>query len=285
MAYRGRFAPTPTGPLHFGSLVAALASFLDARACNGAWLVRIEDLDALRESPGAARRIMDDLTAHQLIPDESVWYQSQRSDAYNEILAKLRRLDRLYPCPCSRRELSDHGGHHPRHCRDLPDWEQPEPFALRFPVEGRSECWRDRVLGDQPLRLKRETDDVVLRRKEGFHAYHLAVVVDDIAQGINQVVRGQDLAELTPIHLCLYETLGETPPDYLHFPVVCDAKGQKLSKQAGALPIDASAAPHNISQALVALAHRPPDRLYGAPVEQQLDWAISTWNPKRLENA
>ncbi len=285
MAYRGRFAPSPTGPLHFGSLVAALASFLDARACGGTWLVRIEDLDPLRESPGAASRILDDLRAHQLIPDEPVWYQSQRSDAYDDALAKLRHRNRLYPCACSRRELSDHGGHHPRHCRDRPDWEQPEPFALRFPVDNRSGSWRDRVLGDQPFRLERETDDVVLRRKEGFHAYHLAVVVDDVAQGINQVVRGQDLAELTPIHLCLYEALDETPPDYLHFPVVCDARGQKLSKQAGALPIDPAAAPRNISQALVALAHRPPPGLYGAPVDQQLAWAIDAWAPERLEGA
>ena len=285
MAYRGRFAPSPTGPLHFGSLVAALASFLDARACDGTWLVRIEDIDPLREAPGAAQRILDDLTAHLLVPDEPVWYQSQRSDAYDDALATLCRRNRLYPCPCSRRELSEHGGHHPRHCRYQPDWDQPEPFALRLPVENRNDLWRDRVLGDQPLHLERETDDVVLRRKEGFHAYHLAVVVDDIAQGINQVVRGQDLAELTPIHLGLYEALGETPPEYLHFPVVRDAKGQKLSKQAGALPIDTSAAPRNISQALVALAHRPPDRLYGAPVEQQLAWAIGAWNPQRLESA
>ena len=185
----------------------------------------------------------------------------------------------------SRSELGGHGGRHPRNCRDQPNWQQPEPFALRFPVEDRNETWQDRILGPQPFRLERETDDVVLRRKEGFHAYHLAVVVDDIAQGINQVVRGQDLAELTPIHLCLYEALGGTPPAYLHFPVVCDAKGQKLSKQAGALPIDASAAPRNISQALIALAHRPPGSLYAAPVEQQLAWAISAWNPQRLERA
>ncbi|MGM0449917.1 MAG: tRNA glutamyl-Q(34) synthetase GluQRS [Pseudomonadota bacterium] len=285
MAYRGRFAPSPTGPLHFGSLVAALASFLDARACNGAWLVRIEDIDPLREAPGASQRILDTLKAHQLIPDEPVWYQSQRGDAYEAALADLRRMGRLYPCPCSRSELGSHGGRHPRGCRDHPDWQQPEPFALRFPVEDRNESWQDRILGQQPFRLERETGDVVLRRKEGFHAYHLAVVVDDIAQGINQVVRGQDLAELTPIHLCLYEALGETPPDYLHFPVVCNEKGQKLSKQAGASAIDVSAAPRNISQALVALAHRPPAPLYEGPVEQQLAWAISAWDPQRLEHA
>lgn len=283
MAYRGRFAPSPTGPLHFGSLVAALASFVDARAHNGTWLLRIEDIDPLREEPGATKRILDALTAHQLIPDEPVWYQSQRREAYAVTLTDLQRRGQLYPCPCSRSELNDHGGRHPRACRTHPDWQQPEPFALRFPIDDRSDTWHDRLLGLQPFLLERETSDVVLRRKEGFHAYHLAVVVDDIAQGINQVVRGQDLVELTPIHLCLYEALGATPPAYLHFPVVCNEKGQKLSKQAGALAIDASSAPRNISRALVALAHRPPDRLYEAPVEQQLAWAIRTWDPQRLK--
>lgn len=285
MAYRGRFAPSPTGPLHFGSLVAALASWLDARAHDGTWLVRIEDIDPLREAPGAAQRILDTLTAHQLVPDESPWYQSQRSEAYDAALIRLREAGRLYPCPCSRSELNAHGSQHPRQCRERPDWNQPEPFALRFPVEAHDGHWYDRVLGDQPLRLVREKDDAVLRRKEGFYAYHLAVVVDDIAQGINQVVRGQDLAELTPTHLCLYEALEETPPTYLHFPVVCNERGQKLSKQAGASAIDDTMAPRNISQALTALAHRPPGNLNERPVEDQLAWAISHWDPDRLRRA
>lgn len=285
MAYRGRFAPSPTGPLHFGSLVAALASWLDARAHDGAWLVRIEDIDPLREAPGAVQRILDSLAAHRLVPDEAPWHQSQRSGAYDAALSRLREAGRLYPCPCSRSELNAHGGQHPRHCREQPDWHQPEPFALRFPVEARNGYWYDRVLGEQPIRLQREKDDAVLRRKEGFYAYHLAVVVDDIAQGINQVVRGQDLADLTPIHLCLYGALEEEPPTYLHFPVVCNEKGQKLSKQAGATAIDNTLAPRNITQALTALAHRPPASLCEAPVDQQLDWAISHWNPDRLQRA
>lgn len=285
MGYRGRFAPSPTGPLHFGSLVAALASWLDARANNGTWLLRIEDIDPLREAEGAAQRILDDLAAHQLIPDEPPWYQSQRSDAYEAALARLREAGRLYPCPCSRRELSQHHGQHPRHCRSHPDWEQSEPFALRFPVQDQQGRWYDRVLGEQPLRLRRELDDAILRRKEGFYAYHLAVVVDDIDQGINQVVRGRDLAELTPIQLCIYEAMGHTPPDYLHFPVVYNEKGQKLSKQAGASPINAQAPRRNITQALTALAHRPPVSLNQAPVNQQLDWAINAWDTSRLRGA
>ena len=285
MAYRGRFAPSPTGPLHFGSLVAALASWLDARAHGGTWLVRIENLDPLREAPGAAQRILDDLAAHQLIPDERPWYQSQRSVSYETALARLRESGQLYPCPCSRRELNARDGYHPRHCREQPDWQQPEPFALRFPVEDQDSHWQDRVLGQQPLRLKQEKDDAVLRRKEGFYAYHLAVVVDDIAQGINQVVRGQDLADLTPIHLCLYQALGGKPPAYLHFPVVRNSKGQKLSKQAGALAIDASLAQRNTTRALTALAHRPPDALNEAPVDQQLEWALNAWNTTELRNS
>lgn len=282
MAYRGRFAPSPTGPLHFGSLVAALASFLDARAHGGAWLVRIEDIDPLREAPGATERIMDTLAAHHLLPDETPWYQSHRSDAYDKALERLREAGLLYPCACSRRELNAHHGRHPRGCRSHPDWTQPGPLALRLKVENREGQWQDRALGEQTFHLKRETDDVVLRRKEGFYAYHLAVVVDDIAQGINQVVRGQDLANLTPVHLCLYEALSEPPPQYLHFPVVCNEKGQKLSKQAGASAIDGSTAPRNISQALTALAHRPPPALHGGPIEEQLNWAVANWDPEQL---
>lgn len=278
MSYRGRFAPSPTGPLHFGSLVAALASYLDARARQGHWLVRIEDLDPLRESPGAADSILESLEAHGLHWDEGVRFQSQRHDAYESVLARWQQQDRIYPCTCSRKELQANGGHHPRNCRESPDWNQPAPFAVRFRTQPHEGIWRDRLLGPQSYRIRGEIDDFILRRKEGYYAYHLAVVVDDIDQGINAIVRGQDLLELTPFHLLLYEALGSPAPSYLHAPLVYNHSGQKLSKQTGAPALDADRASSNIAQAMRALNHGLPEPLMRAPVHEQLAWGIEHWH-------
>lgn len=278
MNYRGRFAPSPTGPLHFGSLVAALASYLDARAHQGQWLVRIEDLDPLRESRGAADDILATLEAHCLFWDEAVRFQSQRHDAYESVLTAWREQDRIYPCACSRKELQAHGGRHPRNCRNAPDWNQAPPFALRFRAEDRQGTWQDRLLGLRNYRIAGEADDFIVRRKEGYYAYHLAVVVDDIDQGINAVVRGQDLLELTPLHLLLYEALAAPVPSYLHVPLIYNHEGQKLSKQTGAPAIDASQASTNIAQAMRALNHALPEPLESAPVPEQLAWGIENWH-------
>lgn len=278
MNYRGRFAPSPTGPLHFGSLVAALASYLDARAHQGQWLVRVEDLDPLREPPGAADAILASLEAHGLYWDEGVRFQSQRHAAYEAVLERWRAEGRTYPCACSRKELQAHDGEHPRDCRNNPDWEQTAPHALRFRMEPGEGSWRDRLLGDQPYRLHGARDDIVVRRKEGFYAYHLAVVVDDIDQGINAIVRGQDLLELTPIHLRLYEALQSPPPSYLHIPLVYNDRGQKLSKQTGAPALDDSRASANIAQAMTALNRPLPASLAEAPVREQLEWGIGNWH-------
>ena len=278
MNYRGRFAPSPTGPLHFGSLVAALASYLDARANQGQWLVRIEDLDPLREPPGAADSILASLEAHGLFWDEGVRFQSGRHDAYEAVLADWRQQERTYPCACSRKELQANGGHHPRHCRDSPDWHQPPPFALRFRTRAQHGTWQDRLLGRQQYRIQGEADDFIVRRKEGYYAYHLAVVVDDIDQGINAIVRGQDLLELTPFHLILYEALDAPAPSYLHVPLVYNHSGQKLSKQTGAPALDDRQASANIAQAMRALNHGLPGSLAEAPVKEQLAWGIENWH-------
>lgn len=277
MSYRGRFAPSPTGPLHFGSLVAALASYLDARAHQGRWLVRMEDLDPLRESPGAADSILASLEAHGLTWDEEVRFQSQRHASYDAILAHWRGEGRIYPCPCSRKELQQHNGQHPRNCRESPDWDQPPPVALRFRMEPRQGSWEDRLLGRQHFRIEGEKDDIIVRRKEGYYAYHLAVVADDIDQRINAVVRGQDLLDLTPIHLQLYDALGHPAPSYLHVPLVYNDKGQKLSKQTGAPPLDDRYARPSIARAMAALNHPLPASLTSAPVDEQLAWGIENW--------
>jgi glutamyl-Q tRNA(Asp) synthetase len=278
MNYRGRFAPSPTGPLHFGSLVAALASYLDARAHQGQWLVRIEDLDPLRESPGATDSILASLEAHGLYWDEGIRFQSQRHDAYESVLAQWQEQDRIYPCACSRKELQANSGHHPRNCRDSPDWNQPPPFALRFRTHAHQGVWQDRLLGHQNYQIQGEADDFIVRRKEGYYAYHLAVVVDDIDQGINAIVRGQDLLDLTPFHRLLYESLEAPAPSYLHVPLVYNHSGQKLSKQTGAPALDASQASANIAHAMTALNHRLPGSLTGAPVHDQLAWGIENWH-------
>ena len=283
MTYRGRFAPSPTGPLHFGSLVAALASWLDARANSGQWLVRIEDLDPLRECPSATEAILTSLQHHGLHWDESVRHQSQRSEAYDAILAQWRQQQRIYPCACSRKALREHNGLHPARCRSHPDWQQPGPVALRFGMPVKQGQWQDRLLGPRHYALNGEPDDVVVRRKEGFYAYHLAVVVDDIDQGITDIVRGQDLLELTPIHLQLYEALGATPPSYLHIPLMLNDAGQKLSKQNQAPALDDDRAPDNLRQALRALGLKPPQELAPAGVEPLLDWAVSHWDTAPLK--
>ena len=282
MSYRGRFAPSPTGPLHFGSLVAALASYLDARAHRGQWLVRIEDLDPLREDPTACDRIVATLRAHGLVSDEPIRFQSNQSSYYDDVLARWRQEGRIYPCACSRKEMQASGGYHRRRCRQQPDWQQDRSCALRFRVHPRRGFWHDRLLGRQQFLMEGEPDDFIVRRKEGFHAYHLAVVTDDIDQGINAVVRGRDLLELTPFHLLLYEALGEPLPSYLHVPLVTSRAGQKLSKQTGAAALETASAARNITMAMDVLNHPVPEALRGTPVNEQLAWGIANWCPAWL---
>lgn len=249
-AYRGRFAPSPTGPLHLGSLVAALVSYLDAKAQNGAWLVRIEDLDPPREQPGAADAILRSLDAHGLHWDESVRYQSQRGDAYLAALDQLAGADQLFWCRCSRKDLADHSVY-PGTCRAH---RQPRPdAAIRWQVPNLIERYQDRYQGEQDVDLAAELGDVVLRRRDGPFAYQLAVTVDDLDQGITEVVRGIDLLDSTPWQRALFRALGSSPPMYAHFPVVISDNGQKLSKQNHAPALIDDHASQNLQQALQLL--------------------------------
>ena len=248
-AYRGRFAPSPTGPLHAGSLVAALASWLDARAAGGAWLVRIEDVDRPRCPPGMAERVLGQLAALQLVSDEPVLWQSTRDAAYAAALARLQASGMAYPCACTRREIDEAtaalGAVHERHgervypgtCRHGLNGRPARSMRMR--VEGVVD-WSDRRLGPQHQDVAREVGDFVLRRADGLWAYQLAVVVDDGAQGITDVVRGEDLADNTPRQVLLQRALGLPTPRYLHTPLVLAADGSKLSKQNGAQALDLS---------------------------------------------
>jgi len=253
--YRGRFAPSPTGPLHAGSLVAALASWLDARAHGGVWIVRIEDVDTPRCVPGADRVILDQLATCGLHSDEPVVWQSQRGAIYQQALDRLISSEHAYPCGCSRKDieaaLHAQGLHRERHhaavypgtCRTESGGLQGKPArAWRFvvPAEPAVLRWTDQRLGPQTQDVASEVGDFVLKRADGLWAYQLAVVVDDAAQGITHVVRGADLADNTARQMLLQQALGLPTPSYLHTPLVLGANGEKLSKQNGAQALDLS---------------------------------------------
>ncbi|WP_186271098.1 tRNA glutamyl-Q(34) synthetase GluQRS [Burkholderia gladioli] len=249
--YRGRFAPSPTGPLHFGSLVGALASWLDARAHAGDWLVRIEDVDGPRTVPGAAREILATLAAFGLNPDEPPIWQSRRDAEYTAALDALTAAGYVYPCGCTRKEIADslraaHERHttlaYPGTCRDGLHGKPARAWRLRVPDGAAAVIgFDDRWQGPQSQDLATEVGDFVLRRADGQWAYQLAVVVDDRDAGITHVVRGVDLLDSTARQIHLQHCLGAPTPAYLHVPVVVDANGEKLSKQTGASALDASA--------------------------------------------
>ncbi|WP_439518444.1 tRNA glutamyl-Q(34) synthetase GluQRS [Hydrogenophaga sp.] len=251
--YRGRFAPSPTGPLHAGSLVAALASWLDARAHGGTWLVRLEDVDTPRCVPGAGEEILRQLATCGLVSDEPVVWQSTRAALYQQALDKLVATGRVYPCACSRKDidsalLAQGVGRERHHSAVYPGTCRPENGGLRGrPARAwrlavnTSETrvdWSDRRLGPQTQDVAAEVGDFVLRRADGLWAYQLAVVVDDAAQGITHVVRGQDLTDNTARQIVLQRALGLPTPAYLHTPLVMGADGEKLSKQNGAQALD-----------------------------------------------
>jgi len=242
-SYLGRFAPSPTGPLHAGSLVAALASWLDARAHGGKWLVRIEDVDGPRCPPGMDQVILGQLAALGLAPDEAPVWQSRRSELYQAALDRLITSGHAYGCACTRAEIAAAAGPRPKHgelvypgtCRDGTHGRPVRAWRMR--VQGRVD-WHDRRLGPQSQDLDTEVGDFVLKRADGLWAYQLAVVVDDAEQGITDVVRGEDLADNTPRQIALQRALGFTTPRYLHAPLVLAEDGHKLSKQNGAAAID-----------------------------------------------
>ena len=269
----GRFAPSPTGPLHFGSLVAALASWLDARAANGRWLVRMEDLDRPRVQPGAAEEILRALERLGLEWDGEVEYQSRRAALYQAALERIRA--RTYWCCCTRREIadsslglaSDGAAIYPGTCRRGPPPGKP-PRALRLRVDASTIGFVDRVQGRREQVLSRDVGDFVLYRADGQFAYQLAVVVDDAAQGVTDVVRGADLIDSTARQIFLQRLLGLPTPRYLHVPVVVNAAGEKLSKQTGAEPLDLSRPEQELRRALAFLG-QPGD----------LAQARRTWTP------
>jgi len=279
MSYRGRFAPSPTGQLHFGSLVAALASWLCARHAGGRWLLRMEDIDPPRELPGSARGILATLPAFGLVADEPALFQSHRLDAYAAAFQQLRENDQVFPCWCSRAELAAAGGmHRDGHCVAPPDPSRPPAWRLRVP--DMEIAFDDGLQGPQRQNLRETAGDFVIKRVEGFYAYQLACVVDDAWQGVTQVVRGNDLLDSTPRQIWLQRCLGLPTPTYLHLPLAVDTDGRKLSKSENAHPVDPSDPLPALRRALrfLELPHDPvanhPDAL--------LSQTLAYFDPARL---
>jgi glutamyl-Q tRNA(Asp) synthetase len=278
--YRGRFAPSPTGPLHLGSLIAALASFLDARHCGGQWLLRMEDLDPPREEPGAAARILHSLQCHGLFWDEEVLYQSARAADYTLALDALARAGLLFSCDCTRATLAPDGACS-GHCRAR-QTDIRSPHALRVTV--RPDCqieFTDLLQGPQLTALGEFLADFVVRRKDGLYAYQLAVVVDDAAQGITHVVRGCDLLDSTPRQMLLQQLLSYPTPRYCHLPVITTRQGQKFSKQNRAPALVDDDAVRNLRCALRFLRQREPPAAL-TTVLQVLAYAIEHWELSRV---
>ena len=279
-SYIGRFAPSPTGPLHFGSLLAALASYLDARSQNGQWFVRIEDLDPPREDPHAADQILHILDAYQLYWDGEVRYQSQRHDAYQAALESLKQSGHAFPCGCSRKQLA--GQLHQGRC-SLPDnLRQAGDYAWRFCIGSGERSFIDGLQGEYRESLHNDIGDFVVKRRDGPWSYQLAVVVDDADQHISHVVRGIDLIDSTIRQQCLQQALGFPLPHYSHIPVAVESNGQKLSKQNLATALQADESGNTLWDALLWLRQSPPTDLRHCGNEAVLTWAITHWQPHPL---
>lgn len=278
--YTGRFAPTPSGYLHFGSLVAALASYLDARAAGGQWLLRMEDLDPPREVPGARDAILRTLEGYGFAWDGEAVCQSGRHSEYAAVVARLLDQGLAYACTCSRKQLADHAGVYPGTCRDAGHPDDDAAIRLRVPeLEYR---FVDRVQGEFRQQLGREVGDFVIRRRDGLFAYQLAVVLDDGWQGVTDVVRGADLLDSTPRQLHLQQLLGLPQPRYLHVPLLIQPDGHKLGKRYRSPPLPADQAAPLLLRALRTLGQQPPAALAGARPRELLAWGIAHWDAARI---
>ena len=282
--YVGRFAPSPTGPLHFGSLVAAVASYLQARAREGLWLVRIEDIDPPREQPGASELIVTALEAYGFEWDGPVIYQGQSRPQHDAALQTLIDQGLAYPCGCSRKDLADVprgplGTIYPGTCRAGCD--APET-AIRLRTTDELITFDDALQGPQTQCLESESGDFVIRRRDGLIAYQLAVVVDDALEGVTEVVRGIDIMDSTVRQIWLQRLLGYEEPGYMHFPVITHPDGDKLSKLTGAPGIPIDEPRPLLLAALKALRQEPPASLEAASIGEIWQWAINNWSPNPL---
>lgn len=277
-AYIGRFAPSPTGSLHFGSAVAAVASCLQARTRNGKWLVRIEDIDSPREIAGSAKAILSDLEALGMVTDEPVLFQSQRSEAYQQGCEQLIKAGLAYWCGCTRKDLP-WTGVYPGTCRNgLPQGKMPR--AMRVRVGDSPLAFNDTIHGKQVDELRSSIGDFVIQRADGMYAYQLAVVVDDAFQGVTEVVRGTDLLDSTARQIWLQRCLGLPTPTYTHIPTAVLPDGTKLSKSLGSDPISRQSSVTTLRSALIFLDHEPPQ----GDLASTWAWAVENWSIGRVSS-
>ncbi len=281
-SYIGRYAPSPTGPLHFGTLVAAVGSYLQAKSQQGKWLMRIEDVDTTRSVAGAADGMLRSFERFGFEWDGEVIYQSLRTEHYEQALATLTDKKLVYPCTCSRKQIADDTieglptGIYNGKCqsRTLP---LNEEHALRIRTGDTAITFEDQVMGRHSQQLNTECGDFVIKRRDGLFAYQLAVVVDDALQGITEVVRGTDLLDSTPRQIYLQQQLGYAQPDYLHLPLVIDENKQKLGKSTGGAALDSSQPVKSLFTALKHLGQNPPDELETTGLNSFWQWAIKHW--------
>jgi glutamyl-Q tRNA(Asp) synthetase len=278
-SYVGRFAPSPTGPLHFGSLIAAVGSCLDARAHNGLWLLRIDDIDPPREQPGATAGILRTLEQFGFEWDGEVLLQSTRNRAYFEALRQLQDEERVFFCTCSRKQIAEEGDLiYPGTCRQRSRAPTGNDYSIRLRIDGGETGFTDLIQGAYAQDLDKEIGDFVLLRRDGFYSYHLACSVDDAFQGVTHVVRGIDLMDSTPRQIRLQQLLNLPTPRYAHLPVATNAAGQKLSKQNLARPLDSARSVQLLWDALRFLGQQPPQELRAADLKSVWDWALKSWS-------
>lgn len=278
--YVGRFAPSPSGPLHFGSLIAALGSYLQARSQQGQWLVRIEDLDPPREIPGAADDILRTLEAYGLAWDGKVMYQSQRHEAYQAQIDTWLSDHTAYYCQCTRKQIKLAGGLYPGTCRELNYL--ATHCAVRLKVDTPITHFVDKLHGRIEIPAALAQEDFIIRRRDGLYAYNLAVVLDDIEQGVTEVVRGADLIEPTGRQISLYRHLQQPEVSYLHLPLAVTDNGNKLSKQNHAPAIDKERPKPALINAMTFLGMAPPADLINASMAEILQWGVDSWDIDNL---
>lgn len=288
-AYRGRFAPSPTGALHLGSLVTAVASYLEARSRKGEWLIRIEDLDATRVIPDSSRHILHTLASLGMNWDGEIIYQSQRLAAYQAALAKLKKKGLIYSCTCSRKDIAAsalvgiEGPIYPGSCRAgrlIAHAERPHAWRIR--TDDRLIGFEDGLQGKVGQCVEREIGDFVVQRVDGIYSYQLAVVVDDAWQGITHVVRGADLLHSTPRQIYLQKLLGYATPCYLHLPLVVNEHGEKLSKQTRAAPLNLANPLPQLVAALRFLGQQPLSELIDGDIPSFWEWALANWQAEKI---
>jgi glutamyl-Q tRNA(Asp) synthetase len=283
MNYVGRFAPSPSGPLHFGSLVAALGSYFQAKANQGRWLVRIEDIDPPREMPGASLRILQALECYGLEWDGEIVYQSQRHEFYQAQIDRWLKQKQAYYCHCSRKQIKQSGGIYPGTCRNKPNT-STQNGAVRIIMEHPTFGFHDLRHGEISIPPALAGEDFIIKRRDGLFAYNLAVVLDDIAQGVTEVVRGADLIEPTGRQISLYRMLEQQPIHYLHLPLAMEQEGRKLSKQNHATAIDISDPRPTLIQAMIFLGFQLPEAFAAESIATIIDWGCKNWQICQLPN-